>query len=40
MRTKSDGANYSLASTDNVLKALEIMAEANVSAVTITETDA
>jgi predicted transcriptional regulator len=37
MDTKSDGTNYSVASTDNVLKALEIMAQANISAVMVTE---
>ena len=39
MEKKSDGTNYSLASTDNVLKALEIMAEANISAVMVTENE-
>ena len=40
MSTKSDGTNYSVAGTDNVLKALEIMAEANISVVMVTETNA
>ena len=35
--TKSDGTNYSVECTDNVLKALEIMAEADISAVMVTE---
>lgn len=34
---KNDGTNYSVESSDNVLKALEIMAEANISAVMVTE---
>jgi len=37
MSTKSAGANYSVECTDTVLKALEIMAEANISAVMVTE---
>lgn len=37
MEKKNDGINYSLSSTVNVLKALEMMAEANISAVMVTE---
>lgn len=37
--TKNYGANYSVDCTDTVLKALEIMAEANISAVMVTEND-
>jgi CBS domain-containing protein len=37
--TKSDGTNYSVECTDNVLKALEIMAEADISAVMVTESE-
>ena len=37
MSKKSDGTNYTVASSDDVLKALEIMAEANISAVMVTE---
>ena len=36
---KGDGINYAVASTDTVLKALEIMAEANISAIMVTEND-
>lgn len=36
---KGDGTNYAVASTDTVLKALEIMAEANISAIMVTEND-
>lgn len=39
MNAKNDGTNYLVASTDTVLKALEIMAEANISAVMVTEGD-
>ena len=39
MSAKSDGVNYFVASTDTVLKALETMAEANISAVMVTEND-
>lgn len=35
--TKNDGTNYSVESTDKVLKALEIMSDANISAVMVTE---
>jgi len=37
--TKNYGANYSVDCADTVLKALEIMAEANISAVMVTEND-
>lgn len=37
--TKNYGANYSVDCKDTVLKALEIMAEANISAVMVTESD-
>ena len=37
MDKKSDGSSYTVTSTDNVLKALEIMAEANISAVMVTD---
>jgi len=37
MNTKSAGANYTVAGTDTVLKALELMAENNISAVMVTE---
>ena len=36
---KSDGTNYAVECTDNVFKALQIMAEANISAVMVTEDD-
>jgi CBS domain-containing protein len=36
---KGDGTNYAVANTDTVLKALEIMAEANISAIMVTEDD-
>ena len=36
---KGDGTNYAVASTDTVLKALEIMAEADISAIMVTEND-
>jgi predicted transcriptional regulator len=36
---KSDGTNYTIASEDDVFKALEIMAEANISAVMVTDKD-
>ena len=39
MNAKGNNANYFVASTDSVLKALEIMAEANISAVMVTEKD-
>ncbi|MEN8242886.1 MAG: CBS domain-containing protein, partial [Chloroflexota bacterium] len=39
MSKKSDGTNYTVASSDDVLKALEIMAGANISAVMVTEKD-
>jgi len=39
MSTKSDGKNYSVDSNDTVYKALEIMAEANISAVMVTQDD-
>ncbi|MBC8507551.1 MAG: CBS domain-containing protein [Anaerolineales bacterium] len=37
--SKGDSKNYSIASTDTVLKALDIMAEANISAVMVTENE-
>jgi len=37
MSAKTDGTNYIVDCDDNVLKALEIMAEANISAVMVTE---
>ena len=36
---KGDGTNYAVAGTSTVLKALEIMAEANISAIIVTEND-
>jgi CBS domain-containing protein len=39
MKTKSDGTNYTVECDDTVLKALEIMAQANISAVMVTEDD-
>lgn len=39
IETKSEGKNYSVESTDHVLKALEVMAEANISAVMVTENE-
>ena len=36
---KGDGTNYAVAISDTVLKALEIMAEANISAIMVTEND-
>jgi len=39
MSKKSDGTNYAVEYTDNVLEALKIMAEGNTSAVMITEGD-
>jgi len=39
MGAKTDGTNYSLASTESVLRALEVMAEANISAVMVTKGD-
>lgn len=39
MSKKSDGTNYVVECTDNVFKALQIMAEANISAVMVTEGD-
>jgi CBS domain-containing protein len=39
MSTKTDGTNYIVDSDDNVLKALEVMAEANISAVMVSEND-
>ena len=39
MSTKESGPNYSVASDDTVLRALEIMAEANISAVMVIEND-
>jgi CBS domain-containing protein len=39
MSTKTDGTNYIVDSNDNVFKALEIMAEANISAVMVSEDD-
>jgi len=37
MSTKSDGTNYIVDCNDNVFKALEIMADADISAVMVTE---
>ena len=37
MSTKSDGTNYTVDCNDNVFKALEIMADADISAVMVTE---
>ena len=37
MSTKSDGTNYIVDCKDNVFKALEIMADADISAVMVTE---
>jgi CBS domain-containing protein len=37
MSKKSDGTNYIVECTDNVFKALEIMSEANISAVMVKE---
>ena len=37
MSTKSDGTNYTVDCNDTVLKALEIMAKADISAVMVTE---
>jgi CBS domain-containing protein len=37
MSTKTDGENYVVNGNDTVFKALEIMAEANISAVMVTE---
>jgi CBS domain-containing protein len=39
MSKKSDGTNYSVESTDNIFKALEIMSDANISAVMVTESE-
>ncbi|GAB4428806.1 MAG: CBS domain-containing protein [Anaerolineales bacterium] len=39
MSTKTDGTNYVVDCNDNVLKALEIMAEADISAVMVQEGD-
>ena len=39
MSAKTDGTNYVVDSSDSVFKALEIMAEANISAVMVTEGD-
>jgi len=39
MSAKTDGTNYSVASSESVLQALEVMAEANISAVMVTEGD-
>jgi len=36
---KGDGTNYAVTGSDTVLKALEIMAEANISAVMVTAND-
>ena len=37
MSTKSDGTNYTVDCNDDVFKALEIMADADISAVMVTE---
>ena len=39
MNAKTDGTNYTVEKNDTVLKALEMMAQANISAVMITERD-
>ena len=39
MSAKGTGTNYSVTCDDNVFKALEIMSEANISAVMVTEDD-
>jgi len=39
MSTKTDGTNYIIDCDENVFKALQIMAEANISAVMVTEND-
>jgi len=39
MSTKTDGTNYIVDSDDSVLKALEVMTEANISAVMVTKAD-
>jgi CBS domain-containing protein len=39
MNTKTDGTNYTIDGNDSVFNALEIMAEANISAVMVTEGD-
>ncbi len=39
MNTKTDGTNYTVDYDDTVLKALEIMAEANISAVMVTRNE-
>jgi len=39
MNTKTDGTNYTVDYDDTVLKALEIMAKANVSAVMVTRNE-
>lgn len=39
MNKKSDGTNYTVTSSDKVLEALELMAEANISAVMVTEAE-
>ena len=36
---KGDGTNYAVAGTSTILKALEIMAENNISAIMVTEND-
>ena len=39
MNSKTDGTNYVVEGNETVLKALEIMAKANISAVMVTEKD-
>ncbi len=39
MKAKTDGTNYTVEKKDTVLKALEIMAQANISAVMVTENE-
>jgi len=39
LSAKRDSKNYTVASTDTVLKALGIMAEANISAILVTENE-
>ncbi|HSG25641.1 MAG TPA: CBS domain-containing protein [Anaerolineales bacterium] len=39
LSTKGDGINYFIESTENIMKALEVMAEADISSVMVTEGD-
>ena len=36
LSTKGDGINYFIESTENIMKALEVMAEADISSVMVT----